>query len=233
MVDYTQEATQDIITQLFAKLAQAEQQTGPRDSVAEAQITEAIRQQPAAPYYMAQVIVVQEQALETLNAQLEDMQARVQQLEQELTQRPAQSGGFLSGLFGGGGAAARPVVPPPEFGTQSGRDATSSAPAPLFQPGQSAAMASHNDSSMHAGTASARSPFMGSALQTAAAVAGGMVLGSMISNALLGNEAQADALGDADPTADPTADFTQPAEDDSRFLAQDDGGSDFDGDGFF
>lgn len=231
MTDYTQKATEEIIAQLFNKLAQAEQQTGPRDSVAETQITEAIRQQPAAPYYMAQVIVVQEQALETLNAQLEAMQERVQQLEQELAQRPAQSGGFLGGLFGGG-AAARPAVPPAEFGTQSGRDATSPAPAPLFQPGQSAAMANNNNSSMNAGTASARSPFMGSALQTAAAVAGGMVLGSMISNALLGNEAQADELGGADAAADPTADFTQPPEDDSRFWAQDDGGSDFDDDSF-
>ena len=51
---------------------------------------------------MAQAILVQEHALKNLNQ-------RVQQLEQDLTQRPATGGGFLGGLFGAGdNARSRP-----------------------------------------------------------------------------------------------------------------------------
>jgi hypothetical protein len=92
-----------IIDNLFSRLQQAEAQSGPRDTAAETLIRQAVDRQPAAPYYMAQAILVQEQALQNLNH-------RVQELEQELAQRPA-GGGFLAGLFGGGNKAATPVPP--------------------------------------------------------------------------------------------------------------------------
>jgi hypothetical protein len=82
-----------IIDDLFAKLGRVDQQAPPRDPEAEALIQRHLARLPAAPYYMAQAIVVQEQALAA-------SQARVEQLEQELAARPA--GGFLGGLFGGG-----------------------------------------------------------------------------------------------------------------------------------
>jgi hypothetical protein len=55
---------------------------------------------------MAQAMLVQEQALATL-------QSRVQQLEQQpAQQQPAGGGGFLSSIFGGGQSApARPQRP--------------------------------------------------------------------------------------------------------------------------
>jgi uncharacterized protein len=83
------------IEQLFGKIAQVERQATPPDAQAAEFIRAQINQQPNAPYYMAQTIVVQEQ---TLNA----AQSRIQQLEQELASRPAGGGGFLSSLFGGG-----------------------------------------------------------------------------------------------------------------------------------
>ena len=83
-----------IIDGLFDKLEQAEQQTGPREAEAEGLIVQRLGAQPAAPYYMAQAILVQEQALQAAND-------RIGQLEQELKQRPA-GGSFLGGLFGGG-----------------------------------------------------------------------------------------------------------------------------------
>jgi uncharacterized protein len=89
-----------IIDDLFEKLGRVENDAPPRDPEAEALIRRHLGSQPGAPYYMAQAIVVQEQAL--ANAQ-----ARVQDLEQRLAGRPA-SGGFLSGLFGGGEEATRP-----------------------------------------------------------------------------------------------------------------------------
>src|SRR5919112_1183268 len=82
------------IEQLFGKIAQVEGQAGAPDAQAAEFIRSRITQQPNAPYYMAQTIVVQEQALSAAHG-------RIQQLEQELASRPA-GGGFLSGLFGGG-----------------------------------------------------------------------------------------------------------------------------------
>jgi hypothetical protein len=81
-----------IIDDLFAKLQRVDQQAPPRDPEAEALIRRHLAELPGAPYYMAQAIVVQEQALAAT-------QARVEQLERELAARPA--GGFLGGLFGG------------------------------------------------------------------------------------------------------------------------------------
>jgi hypothetical protein len=89
-----------IIDDLFEKLGRVEKDAPPRDPEAEALIRRHLGSQPGAPYYMAQAIVIQEQAL--ANAQ-----ARVQDLEQRLAGRPAGSG-FLSGLFGGGGETRRP-----------------------------------------------------------------------------------------------------------------------------
>lgn len=100
------------IDDLFAKLVDAERQTGPRDAEAEALIRQKLAAQPAAPYYMAQTIVVQEYALRSA-------QERIEQLERELAERPA-TGGFLSGLFGGGRTqpAPRPPVGAPGYGQQ-------------------------------------------------------------------------------------------------------------------
>jgi hypothetical protein len=82
-----------IIDDLFDKLREVEQQSDPREPIAEAHIRSRVQQQPGVPYYMAQTILMQEQALQTA-------QARITELEDEVARRPA-GGGFLSGLFGG------------------------------------------------------------------------------------------------------------------------------------
>jgi hypothetical protein len=103
-----------IIDDLFARLREAEHRTGPRDSDAEAEIRRHLDQQPGAPYYMAQAIVVQQEALA-------HARHRVEELERQLAERPA-GGGFLAGLFGGGDAR-QPAAPardrdrPPEGAT--------------------------------------------------------------------------------------------------------------------
>ena len=71
-----------VIDELFGKLQQLDQQSPQRDAEAEAHIRQQVANLPAAPYYMAQAILVQEQALGTL-------QNRVQELEQPRQQRPA------------------------------------------------------------------------------------------------------------------------------------------------
>ena len=51
------------IEALFERLGEVERRSPPRDKEAEAFIGARIARQPAAPYYMAQTIVVQQQAL--------------------------------------------------------------------------------------------------------------------------------------------------------------------------
>src|SRR4051794_14194503 len=103
-----------IIEELFGKLHQAEAQSGPRDAQAEAFIREQVARQPAAPYLMAQAIVIQEQALA-------QSQARIQGMEQQARQRPASGGGLFGSLFGGGSQQRQPGPPPNSpWGNQGG-----------------------------------------------------------------------------------------------------------------
>lgn len=77
---------------LFDRIEDAARNFAPRDRNAEYQIQQRLQQFPPAPYYMAQTILIQEQALR-------EAQARIQQLESQNQQR---GGGFLGGIFGSG-----------------------------------------------------------------------------------------------------------------------------------
>jgi uncharacterized protein len=76
---------------LFEKLAEVERNAPPRDPDAELLIDQKIGQQPSAPYYLAQTVVVQERALELA-------QQRIEELERQGQRR----GGLFGGLFGDG-----------------------------------------------------------------------------------------------------------------------------------
>ncbi len=85
------------VSSLFDKLANVERQVPTRDAEAEHYINAAIAQQPGAPYYMAQTVVVQEHALNAAHARIEELEAELAEARQS-----QQGGGFLSGLFGAG-----------------------------------------------------------------------------------------------------------------------------------
>src|SRR3954453_8030217 len=156
-----------IIEELFGKLRQAEAQSGPRDAQAENYIRELVSRQPAAPYLMAQAIVIQEQALAA-------SQARIQELEQQLRARPAAGGGgFLSGLFGGGAPQPQPPAPPANspWGTQRG-------PA---QVGDPRLAAYSNPQQQRSGGG-----FLAGAMQTAMGVAGGVLIGNALADMFSG-----------------------------------------------
>lgn len=149
---------QQLINGLFQRLKQAEQQNGQRDAQAERQIAELVKQQPAAPYYMAQSMLIQEAALKRLQARVQELE---NQLAQQQSQQPYGGGSFLSGLFGGN--KNQPVQPAQNWG----------APPVQQQPPQYASPAP---------TASRGSGFMAGALQTAAGVAGGVVIADMLTS---------------------------------------------------
>jgi hypothetical protein len=154
-----------LIEGLFQRLQQAEAQGGPRDAEAEALIHDLMARQPAAPYLLAQVVLVQEQGLQQL-------QSRVENLEQELAERP-QGGGFLSGLFGGGQPQpAPPVASRATSGTGWSNSRFTAQATPGTQSGNQGG------------------GFMAGAMQTAMGVAGGVLLGNALAG-LFGGEAHA------------------------------------------
>src|SRR3954466_11068598 len=85
----------DAIANLFERLAEVEERSPPRDPEAEAFIRERIATQPGAPYYLAQTVVVKQQALEVAQERIADLEAR--------------GSGFLGNPFGDTG---RPQLPP-------------------------------------------------------------------------------------------------------------------------
>jgi hypothetical protein len=158
---------QTAIEGLFDRLKQAEAQGGPRDVEAEHLIASLVQQQPAAPYLMAQAVIVQEQALKQL-------QRRVEALEKDLASRPQAGGGFLGGLFGAGAAVPQPTTgpsaappPPPAAGGRSGGWGSNQPAQPQAAP-------------MQRGQTGEQGGFLASAMQTAVGVAGGVLLGNAI-----------------------------------------------------
>lgn len=79
---------QQAIDGLFDRIEDVARNSQPRDRDAEGLIQQRLREFPPAPYYMAQTILMQEQALR-------QAQERIEQLEAQSRPR----GGFLGGLF--------------------------------------------------------------------------------------------------------------------------------------
>ncbi|MDH1584375.1 DUF2076 domain-containing protein [Pseudomonas sichuanensis] len=171
---------QTLIDGLFGRLKQAEDPAQPRDAQAQACIEQHLRQQPAAPYYMAQAILVQEAAIKRLDEQNKQLEAELKQAraQAEASRSSAGNGGggFLSSIFGGGARSPEPqrsVAPPPPSAGGWREPAPQAYAPPQPQQGFGAAPAP-----ARSGTSS----FLGGAMQTAAGVAGGVLLAQGISS---------------------------------------------------
>jgi hypothetical protein len=166
----------------------------PVDREADALIADLFARYPEARYRITQTAFVQEAALV-------EAQNRIRQLEWEVenAQRQSQAaqqqggGGLFGGMFGGGGRRPQPapMSPPPQ---------------PVYPPG-------YNPGMLQQGRGG--SGFLGTAVTTAAGVAGGMLLGNMLMNAFSGGGAAhaataagaAGAFGqEAVPTSSPWTD---------------------------
>jgi len=90
------------IEDLFERLRRVENNSGPRDRDAEALIRQRLSENPAAAYYMAQTIIVQEAALR-------DQQARIEAMEADAKRGPS---GFLGSIFGDDPEERRSPPPP-------------------------------------------------------------------------------------------------------------------------
>ena len=185
-----------VIDGLFAKLREVDRQSPQRDGEAEAHIGRMVSAMPSAPYYMAQALLVQEQALA-------NMQNRVQELERAAAERPA-GGSFLGGLFGGGAPAPAP---------RRGMAPMAQGPIPPQYMQQGQAMGGSPWGRPAGGG------FLAGAMQTALGVAGGMLIADALTDAFSGGAAEASELAqDAglidEPMHDPVA-AEEPAFDDA------------------
>ncbi len=171
-----------LLSSLFDRIRSAA--PTPRDADAEAFISQSVREQPYAPYFLAQAVIMQEQGMKAAAERIQQLEAQVHQLQQQGEddhRQPQQGGSFLGGLgslFGGSQAQQqhRPSVPPAGYAQQEGRlydDYARNAPSPQQQPvgpwSQQPAP-------------SAGGGFLRGALGTAAGVAGGVMLAESLSS---------------------------------------------------
>lgn len=172
---------QTLIDGLFGRLRQADDPATPRDAQAQARITEHLQQQPSAPYYMAQAILVQEAALKRLDEQNKQLQAELKQARAQVAATaPSNNGGFLSSIFGSGTRDPQPLQSqaPSQAATGGGwREPSRGFNQPGVAPQQG-----FNAAPAQAPVRGGASSFLGGALQTAAGVAGGVMLAQGISS---------------------------------------------------
>jgi hypothetical protein len=170
-----------LLTGLFDRIRGAA--TTARDPEAEALIQDATKAQPYATYYLAQTVLVQDQALRAANDRLQELEGKVKDLESRAASGP-RPGGFLSGLgslFGGSGPSSAPRAPAPPPG---GRWGQSPAQGGWQQPPQGYAPSGAAPGPWGGGQGGG---FLTGALGTAAGVAGGVLLADSIRGLFAGH----------------------------------------------
>ena len=216
---------QTLIDGLFSRLQQAEKDSAPRDAQAEARIKEHLASQPAAGYFMAQAILVQEAAIKRLDEQNRQLSQQVEQLQAELQQArkqaPASSGGggFLSSIFGGSPRDSRPASAP----ASSGGGWREPTPSSFNAPAQQGFGAPPGNYGAPQQQAPAAGSFLGGALKTAAGVAGGVMLAQGISSLFHSNQQPQEIVEILkEEPAQPVNDTTDSSWGDDRRMADND-----------
>ncbi len=227
----------DIISQFIARVGGATQSSGfasgsvpasqpalpPIDRDAEGFIGQQFSQYPEARYRITQLAFVQEHALVEAQNRIQRLEWELQQAQQAVqqAQRGGQKagGGFFSGLFGGGNRQqGSPPPGDPRWGGQGGPQPAQGYPGrPAQQPyyQQAAPPQPQYPPNYQQGMFQQRggSGFLGSALTTAAGVAGGMVAGNALMSLFSPHEGYGGGFGGggfggeaaASPWAAPTA----------------------------
>jgi hypothetical protein len=168
---------QRLLTDLFDRTRTAANTQRDRD--AEDLIAQRLREQPYAAYFLAQAVIVQDQALQATTKHIQELEARLQELEAAQANQGRQGGflGSLGSIFGGGNMAPRADArqgalyddyrrntqneAPPAYASPWGRDGAAN-PGPWAQP------------------ASSSGGFLRGALTTAAGVAGGVLVADAV-----------------------------------------------------
>ncbi|MFA5958645.1 DUF2076 domain-containing protein [Hyphomicrobium sp.] len=194
---------QQLIEDLFARLRNFGG-AGGKDPDAQALISDLIRRSPDAPYYLAQTVIIQQQALERAEARMSELE--------EAASRPQQSAS-RGGSFLSGGSV-------PSAGGRFGSE------TPQQRMAEPASVPSGPWSSQ-ARAGGGAGGFLSSALTTAAGVAGGVFLADGIRSLFGGGNSAYASGGTSDQsTIDRLQDEAQDARDDAdqdkKDLAADD-----------
>ncbi len=188
---------QNLLSTLLARLKNTPSQ--PKDPDADGLIRQTMSEQPDAPYYLAQTVLIQDLALHNAQNRIAELQQQVTAAQQQVA-RPAATS-FLGGLFG-----SRQAAPPaPTAGSVPAAGPWTRAPqvaaAPSAQPwGQPSAQGGYSQPMgggggfMGGGGTGGGGGFLRSAAATAAGVAGGALLFQGIES-LFGQHASAGILG--------------------------------------
>ena len=159
---------------------QPQQALPPVDPEADRLLWELFNRYPEARYRITQTAFVQEAALIEAQNRLRQMEWEVENARrqgQAMASQASAPRGAFGGLFGGGG---RPAVP---------------APAPMPPPPQPQYPVGYNPQAMQQAQGRSGMGFLGTAAAAAAGVAGGMMLGNMLSGAFGGGNAHASPFG--------------------------------------
>ncbi len=196
----------------FGSVPQTQPALPPVDRDADALIAQKFQQYPEARYRITQLAFVQEAALVEAQNRIQQLQYQNQQLQQQLQQarqapQQGSGGGFFSGLFGGG-RNQQQSAPPPGAGPWGGQPGGPQQgyypppPPPQYPPNYQPGMFQQRGSG-----------FLGSALTTAAGVAGGMLAANAITGLFSGGHSAAGfggapgfGAGAASPWATPAPD---------------------------
>ncbi len=194
---------QRLIEDLFARLRSVS--SGPKDRDAEQLIRDILSRFPDAPYYLAQSVLVQQQALDRA-------EARIKELEAASEDRSASASRGSSSFLGGSS------VP------QTGASQTSYQTGRRYADAETSPNPARATESPWAPQPSRTGGFLGTALSTATGVAGGMFIADSIRN-LFGGGSSASA-SETQAKLDRAQDDAQDAQDDAdkarKDLAADD-----------
>ncbi len=174
-----------LLTALFDRVQTAS--STPRDRDAETLIDEQTRRQPYATYYLAQAVIVQEKGLEAASHRIQELEARVHDLENAAGSQRQNSGGFLNSIFGSSEQPKQNAgpwsherqdrIPVPSQGYRGYDNTDDRVPQ---QPGGPWSSGQSFGAQPYA--PSAGGSFLRGALGTAAGVAGGMLLANSLSS---------------------------------------------------
>jgi hypothetical protein len=191
----------DLLTTLLGRLKTASSQ--PKDPEADALIRQAMQEQPDAPYFLAQTVLIQDLSLHNAQNQITELQKQLTDVQQQAA-RPTS---FLGGLFG----ARQPAPPPAQAGTSGSVPAAgpwtrapqvaAAPPAQPYgqpyaqpQPGYQPGYGQPPGGGFMGGGMGGGGGFLRSAAATAAGIAGGALLFQGIES-LFGRSASAGILG--------------------------------------
>ena len=200
---------QRMIQDLFQRLAS--QGRVAKDAQADRVIVDAMRANPDAGYMLVQTALVYEHQMEEQETRIRDLEDQIAQLQRGASAQPSGGGSFLGGRIGAARGSVPGVAPQASPWQAAPQQApVYQQPAPqrgIFGGGAPAPMAQ----------AAPGGGFFRSALQTAAGVAGGMMVANSLSG-LFGGGHEAHAatqhtdnsgvLADADQTQDELQDAT-------------------------